>query len=89
MQPHAEDSEDRQDIWRRSDATRYVNRLADHEELVPSRLLAMLSQCFEIEELSDRHTPASKHDLMTRPLFLRWPGLPVTQSARPLTALTH
>lgn len=87
--PHTNDLEDRQDIRRRSDAARYVDRLADNEKLIPFRFLAMLSQRFKVEELSDGHTPASKHDLMTRPLFLRWPGLPVTQSARPLTALTH
>ena len=88
-QPCTSDSENCQDIRRRSDAARYVDRLADNEELIPFRFLAMLSQRFKVEELSDGHTPASKHDLMTRPLFLRWPGLPGTQSARPLTALTH
>lgn len=77
--------EDRQDVRRRSDAARYVDRLADNEELIPSRLLAMLSQRFKIEQLSDGHTPASKHDLVTRPFFLRWPRLPGAKSVRPLT----
>lgn len=88
-QPLTGHSEDRQDIRRRSDATRYVDRFADNEELIPSRLLAVLSQRFEIEQLADGHTPTSKHDLVTRPFFLRWPCLPRTQSAYPSTALTR
>jgi hypothetical protein len=76
MQPHTRDLEDRQDVRRRSDATGDIDRLADNEELIPFSLLTMLSQCFEVEELTNWHAPAGEHDLVTRPLFLRWPRLP-------------
>jgi hypothetical protein len=65
MQPPTKDSEDRQDIRRRSDATRYVDRLTNHEELIPPRLLAMLPKRFEVEEFTNWHAPASKHYLVT------------------------
>jgi len=64
-QPQAGDLEDRQDVRRRSNSTRYVDRFADDKELIPSRLLAMLAQRFKVEELANRHSPASEHDLVT------------------------
>lgn len=77
VQPHITQLEDCQDIWWGSNASGNIHRLTDNEKLVSSGLLAMLAQRLEVEKLTNGHTPASKHNLMTRPFLLRWPCLPI------------